>query len=114
MWKEVNNFILKEYDISYDINIYLKEEKRTKKITRKEKIIFFITKTMLESFKHKANIQYFIDIAYQIIPQRYKPYILLSIKSFNIEENKAILNGMLVIKYKNDKNLFYIFKYFYK
>jgi len=62
--KEVNNFILKKYDISYDINLYIKEEKRTKKITREEEIILFGTKTMLDTFKHKANIQYFIDITY--------------------------------------------------
>ena len=74
MSKEVNNFILKEFDISYDINLYIKEEKNTKTIKREEKIILFGTKAMLDSFKNKANIQYFIDITYQIIPQKYKPY----------------------------------------
>ena len=110
--KEVNNFILKKYDISYDINLYIKEEKRTKKITREEEIILFGTKTMLDTFKHKANIQYFIDITYWIFPQRYKPYRLLIIKSFNIEEYKTILNAMLVKNYEGEKSLFYIFKYF--
>ncbi len=69
---------------------------------------------MLESFKHKSNIQYFIDITYQIIPQRYKPYRLLSIKSFNTEENKAILNSMLVIKYENEQIYFISSNTFYK
>ena len=67
---------------------------------------------MLDTFKHKANIQYFIDITYRIIPQRYKPYRLLIIKSFNIEENKTILNAMIVKKYEDEKSLFYISKYF--
>ena len=66
---------------------------------------------MLDSLKHKDNIQYFIDNIYQIILQRYKPSRLLSIKLFNTEENKAILNEMLVIKYEDEKSLFYIFKY---
>ena len=37
--KEVNNFIVKEYDISYDINLYIKEKKTTKKVKREEKIM---------------------------------------------------------------------------
>lgn len=69
---------------------------------------------MGESFKHNANIQNFIDITFQKISHRYKPYRLLFIKSFNIEENKAILNAMLVIKYENEQIYFISSNTFYK
>ena len=66
---------------------------------------------MYENLKSKNNIQYFIDITYQIIPSKYKPYRLLSIKSFNNEENKAKLNAMIALKYEDENSLYYSFKY---
>ena len=69
---------------------------------------------MLESLKVKSNLKYFIDIAYQIIPSKYISYRLLSIKSFNNEENKAKLNVMIALKYEEEKSLYYCFlKEFY-
>ena len=61
--------------------------------------------------KFKNKIQYFIDIKYKIILNKYKPYKLLSIKSFNNEENKAQLNAMIALKYEDENNLYYSFKY---
>ena len=66
---------------------------------------------MYETLKSKSNIQYFIDITYQIIPSNYKPYRLLSIKSFNNEDNKAQLNAMIALKYEDENSLYYSFKY---
>lgn len=66
---------------------------------------------MYENLKSKSNIQYFVDIKYQIIPSKYKPYKLLSIKSFNNQENKAKLNAMIAIKYEDVNSLYYAFKY---
>ena len=66
---------------------------------------------MYENLKTKSNIQYFIDITYQIIPSKYKPYKLLSIKSFNNEDNKAQLNAMIALKYEDENSLYHSFKY---
>ena len=88
------------------------KKKNSKNNKKRRKIILFGTKAMLDSFKNKEKqIFNIIDITYQIIPQKYKPYRILFIKSFNTEENKAILNVMLVIKYEDEKSLFYTFKY---
>ena len=109
--KEINDFFIKEYDISYDITLYNNNEKKNIKTKREEKLIFFGTHKMYENLKTKSNIQYFIDITYQIIPSKYKPYKLLSIKSFNNEDNKAQLNAMIALKYEDENSLYHSFKY---
>ena len=38
--KEINDFFIKEYDISYDITIYNNNEKKNIKARREEKLIF--------------------------------------------------------------------------
>ena len=85
--------------------------KKKYKNQKRRKINFFRTNKMYENLKSKSNIQYFVDITYQIIPSKYKPYKLLSIKSFNNQENKAKLNAMIAIKYEDVNSLYYAFKY---
>ena len=109
--KEFDNFLYKTIDVNYEIIYYDKRRKTNSKINKEEKIIFFGTKTMYENFNNKEIKQFFIDITYKIIPNKYKPYKLLTIKGFNTKEFQILLCGLICIKYEDTKSLYYAFKY---
>lgn len=51
---------------------------------------FFGTQSMFNNLNNNNIKQYFIDITYKIVPLRYKPYKLLTIKGFNILEKQSV------------------------
>ena len=107
--KEIPNFIYKIYDIEYDYS----NNKNKKAISqrRKEKIIFFGTKNMFENLNNIDVKQYFLDITYKIIPQKFKPYKMLTIKGFNTNTKQSVLCTLVCIKYEDEISIYYSMKY---
>ena len=66
---------------------------------------------MFSNFRNKFIKQYFIDITYRIIPYKFKPYKMLTIKGFNYEENKSVLCALACLINEDEKSLFYRIKY---
>ena len=79
---ENKDIIVKKTDMIYDYKFYDISEKKTKTIKREQEAIFFGTKDMYNELNNKDNQQFFIDVTYKIIPYKYHPYKLLTIKAF--------------------------------
>ena len=61
---------------------------------------------------NKNNInQYFIDITYNIIKSVYKPYKLLIINGFDIQEEQTKLCSLVALKYEDEQSIIYTMKY---
>ena len=54
---------------------------------------------MLSQLSNKDNKQFFVDVTYKIIPFKYHPYKLLTIKSFNIKTKNTKLCLLIAIKF---------------
>ena len=80
---ENQNIIIKKTDIIYDYKYYDRNEKKNYNIKREQELLFFGTKDMLNQLNDPDNEQYFIDVTYKIIPYKYHPYKLLTMKEFN-------------------------------
>ena len=114
---EIEDIKIKKIDITYDYKYYDKDEKSYKNKTREEEIIFFGTVNMLNQLVDENNVQYFIDLTYKIIPPKYHPYRLLTIKAFNKITKNTKLCLLIALKYEDENSLYYTFKYlkeFYK
>ena len=108
---EIPDFIMKSFDVNYETNYYNTKTKQNNKIKREEKIIFFGTKEMFSNFKNIFIKQFFVDITFIIIPYKFKPYKMLTIKGFNYEENKSVLCALACLIFEDEKSLFYTIKY---
>ena len=80
---ENQNIIIKKTDIIYDYKYYDRHDKKNYNIKREQEIIFFGTEEMINQLKDPDNEQYFIDVTYKIIPYKYHPFKLLTMKAFN-------------------------------
>ena len=107
--KEIPNLIIKIYDIEYDYS--KNKNKKNQKESRNEKIIFFGTKEMFENLNNKDIKQYFIDLTYKIIPRKFKPYKMLTIKGFNTDTKQSVLCTLICIKYEDENSIYYSMKY---
>ena len=79
--KEIKDLIIKKTDITYNIKYYNKKEKISKNFKKEEEIIYFGTKEMFDNLNDNKISQYFLDVTYQIIPFKFKPYRLFIIKA---------------------------------
>lgn len=97
--KKINdpNYTLEIY--TSDIKYYIKLNKNNKEIERDKKIIVFGNKQRIQLFKNPDYKEYFIDIAFKIIPKIYRPYKLMTIANLNYKENKTILICFVLLKY---------------
>jgi hypothetical protein len=111
LYKEFDNFLYKTIDVNYECNYFNKTTKKYYKINREEKLIFFGSKNMYDNFINIDIKQYFIDITYKIIPNKFKPYKLLTIKGFDTKKLQIVLYGLFCIKYEDSQSLYYAFKY---
>ena len=111
LYKEFDNFLYKTIDVNYECNYFHKTTKKYYKINREEKLIFFGLKNMYENFINNDIKQFFIDITYKIIPNKFKPYKLLTIKGFDAKNLQIVLCGLVCIKYEDSQSLYYAFKY---
>ena len=90
---ENKNIIIKTTDVIY---YYLKRRRNN----------FFGTK-----LSNKDNKQFFVDITYKIIPFKYHPYKLLTIKTFNCNTKNTKLYILIAIKFEDEHSFFYTLKY---
>lgn len=66
---------------------------------------------MLSQLSNKDNKQFFVDVTYKIIPFKYHPDKLLTIKSFNIKTKNTKLCLLIAIKFEDEPSFYYILKY---
>ncbi len=109
--KEIKNLIIKKTDISYYIKYYNKHQKIYKNIKKEEEIIYFGTKEMFENLNNNNITQYFLDVTYQIIPYKFKPYKLFTIKGFDNNNKFTKLCCLILIKYEDTKSFYFTIKY---
>lgn len=113
--EEIKDIIIKTYDIKYEKKI--KENNEYKTINREEEIIYFGNKEMFENLNNMYITQYFLDFTYKIIPHKYKPYRLMTLKGFDTNTKNTKLCCLIAIKYEDEKSIYYAIKYlteFYK
>ena len=63
---------------------------------------------MYDNLSDKIIKKFFIGVFYKIMPNKFKPYKLFTIKGFNINNNKSVLCALILIK-KEDEKTFFIF-----
>jgi hypothetical protein len=80
---EIKDIIIKTYDINYEKKIKSKKDNLFKTIKREEEIIYFGKPEMLDNLNNKNITQYFLDFTYKIIPNKNKPYRLMTLKGFD-------------------------------
>ena len=66
---------------------------------------------MFENLNNKDIKQYFIDLTYKIIPRKFKPYKMLTIKGFNTDTKQSVLCTLICIKYEDENSIYYTMKY---
>ena len=113
--EEIKDIIIKTYDIIYEKKIKVNNEYKT--INREEEIIYFGNKEMFENLNNINITQYFLDFTYKIIPHKYKPYRLMTLKGFDTNTKNTKLCCLIAIKYEDEKSIYYTIKYlteFYK
>ena len=108
---ENKDIIVKKTDMIYDYKFYDKSEKKTKTIKREQEAIFFGTKDMYNELNNKDNRQFFIDVTYKIIPYKYHPYKLLTIKAFNNQSKNTKLCALVALKFEDVNSFYYTLKY---
>ena len=94
--------------IIYDYKYYDRHDKKNYNIKREQEIIFFGTEEMINQLKDPDNEQYFIDVTYKIIPFKYHPYKLLTMKAFNKKTKNTKLCILITIKYEEENSFYYI------
>ena len=90
-------------DISYEleyktIDIKYAYKNKNKTEEREEQIIAFGTKETLKNLDKNNNKEFFIDSTFRIIPNKYKPYKLLTISTYNQKDN--LVKFCCFIEYK--------------
>ena len=113
--EEIKDIIIKTYDIKYEKKIKVNNEYKT--INREEEIIYFGNKEMFGNLNTINITQYFLDFTYKIIPHKYKPYRLMTLKGFDTNTKNTKLYCLIAIKYEDEKSIYYTIKYlteFYK
>ena len=66
---------------------------------------------MFDNLNNPNIKQYFLDFTYKIIPNKFKPYRLMTLKGFDLASNSTKLCCLIVIKYEDEKSIYYTLKY---
>ena len=66
---------------------------------------------MISQLSNKDNKQFFLDVTYKIIPFKYHPYKLMTIKAFNCQTKNTKLCILIAIKYEDENSFYYTLKY---
>ena len=66
---------------------------------------------MYNELNNKDNQQFFIDVTYKIIPYKYHPYKLLTIKAFNNQSKNTKLCDLVALKFEDINSFYYTLKY---
>jgi len=109
--KEIKDLIIKKTDITYNIKYYNKKEIIFKNFKKEEEIIYFGTKQIFDNLNNNKISQYFLDVTYQIIPFKFKPYRLFTIKGFDKCNKYTKLCYLILIKFEDTKIFYYAIKY---
>ena len=93
-------------DISYEleyktIDIKYAYKNKNKTEEREEKIIAFGTKETLKNLDKNNNKEFFIDSTFRIIPNKYKPYKLLTISTYNQKDNLVKFCCFIAYKFQD-------------
>lgn len=66
---------------------------------------------MFDNLNNNKISQYFLDVTYQIIPFKFKPYKLFTIKGFDKCNKYIKLCCLILIKFEDTKRFYYAIKY---
>ena len=106
---ENEEFIIKSIEVSY---IYPKNNLENEENTlREEKIIFIGTKESYKELNYQKNDEYFIDITFKAVPQKYRPYKLITITALEFTSKTTKLACMRSIIYMDSESYKYAFRF---
>ena len=108
---EIKDLIIKKQDIIYEIQTKNNEDKSQRLTKKEEEVIYFGNANMFDNLYNPNIKQYFLDFTYKIIPNKFKPYRLMTLKGFDFASNSTKLCCLIAIKYEDEKSIFYTLKY---
>ena len=82
-----------------------------RKVEREDRIIIIGNEERLKLIKNRPLIEFFIDITFKLIPKSFKPYKIMTLCSFDEEENKPILICLIFFKYMDSESYINIFNF---
>lgn len=86
--EELKDLIIKKQDVIYE---YKTQNRKTNKnkynLIKKQELIYFGNTDMFENLNNPNINQYFLDFTYKIIPNKFKPYRLMTLKGFDLTSN---------------------------